>query len=277
MPAKLRPLSTFPNAVRRGIRCVLCDIDDTLTIDGRLTSSAYAAMERLSRAGLAVVPVTGRPAGWCDLIARQWPVTGVIGENGAFYFRYAPAERRVVRQFWFDDERRQADRARLAVLAEAILSAVPAAALASDQRYRETDLAIDWCEDVARLSQAEIDRIVALAEDAGATVRVSSIHINIWFGEFSKLSMTRRFIDDVFAAETWNDARAFVFVGDSPNDSTMFSFFENSVGVANVLNFRGAIETEPTYVTAGMGGDGFAELGDALLSAQQSGRAGQAT
>lgn len=94
---KLQPLAAFSLAARRGVCAVLTDIDDTLTMHGRLTASAYAAMERLDKAGIAVVPVTGRPGGWCDLIARHWPVKGVVGENGAFYFSYDAEARRVVR------------------------------------------------------------------------------------------------------------------------------------------------------------------------------------
>ena len=63
---------------------MLLDIDDTLTTDGRLTAAAYGALEKLSARGLRVIPVTGRPAGWCDMIARFWPVEAVVGENGAF-------------------------------------------------------------------------------------------------------------------------------------------------------------------------------------------------
>ena len=44
---------------------VLCDLDDTLTFDGRLPSVSYSAMESLERSGRQVVIVTGRPAGWC--------------------------------------------------------------------------------------------------------------------------------------------------------------------------------------------------------------------
>src|SRR3979411_3263629 len=84
----IRPLSEFPAALRAAIRFVLLDIDDTLTTDGRLSAVAYGALEDLSRRGLRLIPVTGRPAGWCDLIARFWPVDAVIGENGAFYFRH---------------------------------------------------------------------------------------------------------------------------------------------------------------------------------------------
>ncbi len=77
------PLAAAPPALLRPVRWVLADIDDTLTTDGRLTAPAYAALEALAEAGLRVVPVTGRPAGWCDMIARQWPVAAVVGENGA--------------------------------------------------------------------------------------------------------------------------------------------------------------------------------------------------
>ena len=66
------------------IKYILCDIDDTITTKGKLTAEAYNAMWKLHDAGYKVVPVTGRPAGWCDLIIREWPVEAVVGENGAF-------------------------------------------------------------------------------------------------------------------------------------------------------------------------------------------------
>ncbi|MCL4765674.1 MAG: HAD-IIB family hydrolase [Hyphomicrobiaceae bacterium] len=263
--AKLQPLSAFPLSARRGVHAVLTDIDDTLTLAGRLTAGAFVAMDALHRAGIAVVPVTGRPAGWCDQIARQWPVRGVVGENGAFFFSYDPSARRVVRRYWFDTDRRAADRRRLDALRARILAEVPRAAIASDQAYRESDLAIDWCEDVDALSEAEVAHVAALAREVGATVRVSSIHINIWFGEFSKLDMARRFASEMLGISAESEADKFVFVGDSPNDVTMFGYFPHSVGVANVLKFRGRLEAEPTYVTPSEGGDGFAELARAIL------------
>lgn len=268
MSGGFRPLSAFPLAERRDVRCVLCDVDDTLTSDGRLTASAYLAMERLANAGLAVIPVTGRPAGWCDMIARQWPVVGVVGENGALSFRYDRSTRRVIRRYWYNAEQRATDRCRLQALADRIAEIVPAAHPASDQRYRETDLAIDWCEDVTALTESEVERVVACAEASGATVKVSSIHINIWFGEFSKLAMTNRLIDDLFGRTMATMPSRCVFVGDSPNDSSMFAFFRNSIGVANIRRFLDRIEVGPAYVTNACGGEGFAEVGDALLAAR---------
>jgi hydroxymethylpyrimidine pyrophosphatase-like HAD family hydrolase len=189
-----------------------------------------------------------------------------VGENGAFYFSYDPEGRTVRRCHWFPEARRAADRGLLDALARKITIAVPRAGIASDQRYRESDLAVDWAEDVGPLDQSEIDQIVAIARTAGATVRVSSIHINIWFGEFSKLEMTKRMVSEVLGLDPVSRPEDFVFVGDSPNDVTMFGYFPNSIGVANVLKFRGRLESEPTYVTASEGGDGFLEVARALLA-----------
>jgi len=266
--AAMQPLDNFPVAARRRIRGVLADIDDTLTTDGKLTADAYGALERLQAAGFLVVPITGRPAGWCDHIARMWPVDAVVGENGAFYFRYDAAARKLVKRFLVPAEERAANRRRLEAVRDRILAAVPGAALASDQLYREADLAIDFREDVAELPPAAIDRIVSLFGEAGATAKVSSIHVNGWFGSYDKLGMTRILLQECFGIDL--DARRdeFVFAGDSPNDAPMFAFFPNAVGVANVTDFADRLSALPAYVTRSRCGAGFVELADALIAAR---------
>lgn len=263
----LRPLTEMPRATRLAVRGVLTDIDDTLTAHGRLPAQAYAALERLSAAGKLVIPITGRPAGWCDHIARMWPVTAVVGENGAFAMHYDAKARKLVRTFIDDDATRRANRARLAVIGESILRAVPGSALASDQLYRESDLAIDYREDVSELPRAAVDRIVALMEAEGMTAKVSSIHVNGWFGTYDKLSMTRRLFAEAFDTDLDAAGEQFVFVGDSPNDAPLFAYFPNAVGVANVRAFASWIPTLPAYITEREGGAGFAELADFLLRA----------
>jgi HAD superfamily hydrolase (TIGR01484 family) len=267
MSAKPRPLATMPDAARRAIRFVLTDIDDTLTTGGKLTADAYAALARLHDAGKIVVPVTGRPAGWCDHIARMWPVAAVVGENGAFYMRFDAKLRKLVQRFAASDDERKRLRARLAAVGERILAAVPGTALASDQHYRETDLAIDYREDVAPLSRPDVDRIVALMQQEGMTAKVSSIHVNGWFGDYDMLSMTRTLARDMFGVELDAERDRFVFVGDSPNDAPMFAFFPNAVGVANLRRFLDRIATAPAYITVHEAGRGFVEVADRLLDA----------
>ena len=264
----MKPLAEFPAAARARLRGVLCDIDDTLTTDGRLTAAAYGALEKLQRAGLTVVPITGRPAGWCDHIARMWPVDAVVGENGAFYFRYDHDNRTMRRHFVDPEPQRTAHQDRLAQIGAEITAAVSGARISADQRYRETDLAIDYCEDVERLPPAAVDSIVAIMRDHGLTAKVSSIHVNGWFGAYDKLSMTKALMRDCFGIDLDARRNEFTFVGDSPNDAPMFAYFPHAVGVANVSAFAGRLPHEPAYVTRAASGAGFCELVDFLLAAR---------
>ena len=258
----MQPLAHLDPAVIRGL---FFDIDDTLTTDGCLTSSAYAALERWKVAGRIAVPVTGRPAGWCDHIARMWPVDAVVGENGAFYFRYDHARRRLQKRFLDDDATRAANRARLAAMRDRILAAVPGAALASDQQYRETDLAIDFCEDVPPLGLQEAERIAALMQAGGMTARISSIHVNGWFGDYDKLGMTKILARECFDLDLDAARKQFAFIGDSPNDAPMFAYFPASVGVANARRYGDLLVAQPAFVTEGESGAGFVELITRLL------------
>jgi HAD superfamily hydrolase (TIGR01484 family) len=249
---------------RGRVRGVFTDIDDTLTTHGRLFSASYTALERLQKAGLLVVPVTGRPAGWCDHIARMWPVDAVVGENGAFWFRHDAKAGRLVKRYVVDDEERLRRGKKLLDIAAKILDEVPGCALASDQRYREGDIAIDFREDVPELPRAEVSRIVEIMERAGLTAKVSSIHVNGWFGDYDKLSTTRLMMREDFGIDLDHEREMFVFAGDSPNDQPMFAYFPNAVGVANILGMADLIRDFPAWITPSAGAAGFAELADAL-------------
>jgi HAD superfamily hydrolase (TIGR01484 family) len=260
----MRPLEDLPAAGAQAIRAVFADLDDTLTSDGLLEAEAFEALWTLHRSGRAAVIVTGRPAGWCDHFARMWPIAGVVGENGAFYYRLDRTARRLVRRFVLGEEERRGLQSRLAAVRDRILREVPRSRVASDQDHRIHDLAIDFCEDVdPPLPREEIDRIVALFEAAGATAKVSSIHVNGWFGSYDKLGMIRRFASEVLGLELdrAEDRLRAAYAGDSPNDEPAFAFFqETSVGVANVRRFADRLRAPPAWVTREEGGRGFAEL-----------------
>ncbi len=252
----------------KGIRYLLTDIDDTITNNGRIPACAFTAMERLQQSGIRVVPITGRPGGWCDHIARMWPVDGVVGENGAFYFYYDEEKRRMVRRYFRTEVERAGDKKRLAAIEKEVLSRVPGCRVSADQAYREADLAIDFCEDVPPLNQDEIDTIVSIFEAHGAVAKISSIHVNGWFGDYDKLSMTSLFFREVFHMDLESIKEQVIFSGDSPNDEPMFEFFPNSVGVANILAFADQLSHKPTWVTQKEGGLGFAQMADLINRGQ---------
>jgi hypothetical protein len=262
----MRPLHDLPRESARAVRGLFFDIDDTLTTDGKLLPHAFAALWRAHDAGLTCVAITGRPAGWCDHIARMWPVAGVVGENGGFYFHMSDGKLR--KRFWQDDTERRASRARLEAIRDEILRRFPQAAIASDQPYRELDLAIDFCEDVPPMSLDDAHAIAEVFRAHGAVAKVSSIHVNGWFGAWDKLSMCRVFLAETQRIDLDAERDRFVFAGDSPNDEPMFAFFPLGVGVANVRRFASCMASPPRFVTDGEAGDGFCELVDALVRAR---------
>jgi HAD superfamily hydrolase (TIGR01484 family) len=265
----MKELASLSPELFRGIKVVLTDIDDTLTTDGRLTSVAYGALEALHNAKIKIIPVTGRSAGWCDHIARMWPVDAVVGENGAFYFRYDSATKIMHKRFSQDEVERARDTEKLQALRATIESTISGCRAASDQDYRIADLAIDVAEDVAPLPSKEIKHIVALAENAGATAKISSIHVNCWFGDHSKLSSSLQALEECFGIDQTQIQQQSLFVGDSPNDAQMFQYFKYSIGVANVRNTLEFLTEKPAYICKNSAGSGFVEVADRLLSSRK--------
>jgi HAD superfamily hydrolase (TIGR01484 family) len=246
------------------IRVVLTDIDGTLTQQGRLPAHSYASLWKLHEAGLHVIPVTGRPAGWCELIARLWPVHGVIGENGALYFRLQ--KEKMLRYFARAKPERRVDREKLRAIRREILQNVPGCAVASDQFSRLFDLAIDSSEDVRPLPAKKIREIVKIFENHGATAKVSNIHVNGWFGDYDKVTTCQKYLRREFGYSVAQMKEHCIFVGDSPNDEPMFQFFPHSFAVANIKEFLPQLKFKPAYVASSEEGLGFNQVADRVLA-----------
>ncbi|MDR2655904.1 MAG: HAD-IIB family hydrolase [Oscillospiraceae bacterium] len=262
----MRDFREIPAGDCRRVKYILHDIDDTITDGGKLGEAAYSALWKLFRAGIKVIPATGRPAGWCDLIVREWPVFAVIGENGAFvnYFEYGK-----LREFLHPSVAQEEEtRRKLEEVQAACLKAVPGCRGAKDQFSRRFDLAIDFGEDEPKLGFAAAERIRDVCLGFGAEAKISSIHVNAWFGHYDKLSMARLFLGDICGEENIRDS--VIFFGDSPNDEPMFYFFPKSCGVANIRDFEGKIKALPAYIIGKRGGEGFAEAVDILLEKRYS-------
>ncbi len=261
-----KPLNELSRTETTGIRFVLFDIDDTITENGLLPEESYSALWALRRASIAAIPVTGRPAGWCDLIARQWPVAGVVGENGAFAF-YMNGER-LTRFYHPSAPSPESSRERLARLASEAIAAVPGLRLAKDQSFRLFDVALDFAEEPPRMSLEEALRVKAFCEASGTRAKVSSIHVNAWIGDYDKVSMSELFLSRILGWDPMLAPRAVIFLGDSPNDEPMFRRYELSCGVANVRRFENIMECLPAYITEKPYGAGFAEACAYILASR---------
>lgn len=238
------------------------DVDDTLTTDGRLLPETYLAICRLAAAGIQVIPVTGGCAGWCDQIIRTWPVRAVIGEGGAFYIeREAPQVTRW--QFWGDRDQHSADQASiLAAVSTLDLGFQPQ--LATDQPFRYVDVAIDYNQQQS-LSGDQVQAVHRALSAKGFHVRQSSIHLNVWLGDFDKCTMALRVGKTLLGLDPDELKSRAVFIGDAPNDESMFAFFPLSVGVANIRHHLEHMQARPAVVMNQRSGLGFAEMAEIWL------------
>jgi HAD superfamily hydrolase (TIGR01484 family) len=263
------------NEFNSKIEFVLTDIDDTITTEGQLGAKAYASLWKLHHSGIKIIPITGRPAGWCEMIARFWPVEAVVGENGGFYFRYAleqaingtvnPKNKKMQRWFFSNEQTISENKFKLAQIEKEILASVSGCAISSDQFCRLMDLAIDFCEDVTPLGNKEIEQIYAIFDKHGAQAKVSSIHVNGWFGSYNKLSTTLELLKNTFNLTENECLTKCAFVGDSPNDEPMFKHFPLSFGVANINKFSHLMTALPQYIAPSSGGEGFTEIAEQIL------------
>ena len=247
-----------------GVTGVFTDIDDTLTTHGRLPAQAYDALERLHGAGVRIVPVTGRSAGWAHMAMHLWPVEAVIAESGGACI-YRDACGRLQWVFHAPPKAVRQERERLAAVAQTVLQAVPGLAAASDNPFRLVDIALDYCEEVDRVPDDEVARALGMFRQAGFSARASTVHVNAWSGDFDKGPMALRYLREVAGERIPEDLARWVFIGDAPNDISMFETFPVSVGVANILRFEHRMTSLPTYVTRAQSAAGFVEFAQHLL------------
>lgn len=282
----MKPLSDWPLAERRQIIGVFTDIDDTLTTHSHITADALQALTDLKAAGLWVIPVTGRHAGWCARLAQgdlaqgltPWPIDALLAENGGLAF--APDFKhqnglkplfnkrgqlsRIYQQSEID---RAIDASRMHQVAQRVLREVPQARRSSDEGGRETDLAFDYNEH-HHLPADAVQQILAILRDEGMHTSVSSIHIHGCFYDFNKWTGACWLVQKLFGRDLAQELDRWVFVGDSGNDQPMFQHFKHSVGVANIRHCTASLTHLPLYVTQGERGAGFAQVAQAILLAQ---------
>ena len=254
----MKPLSEINRKRFRKIKILMFDLDGTFISNDSLKSSTYRCLEKLKNTKIKTVVVTGRSAGWCDLIARWWPVNSVIGENGAL--SYSLLDGKIDRQFFDDNINLEKSREILELLFDEIKANFGEIHLASDQPFRQWDLALDISEE-NNLSLERVREIFDFCISKGVNAAISNIHLNIWCGNYTKCDMALKILDN------WNiKLDECVYIGDSPNDSPMFKKFPFSVGVKSVLKYSDLMQDYPLYVTERDGNQGFEDLVDSILS-----------
>ena len=259
----MQPIDELESAEARQLLGIVFDVDDTLTRAGRLEAEAYAALWALRRAGLLLMAVTGRPLGFAELMARQWPIDLAVGENGAGYVRVT--EHGLTTGFYADDAQRATHAAQLARLRDRVREQAPFAHITDDSWARRCDVTWDIGERV-QLAAAQIAELRAIIEAEGARCVVSSVHAHAMLGAYDKASGAVQAGRALLGHDLAGERARWLFVGDSGNDAPAFAHFPLSAGVANVRDHLHALPTPPRYVSRADRGVGFAEIAATVLA-----------
>ena len=250
-----KPLPELPASKIRG---VLTDLDDTLTDESQMRAKTYDALWKLKEKGYWLVIVSGRPAGWADCLMRLWPLDAMIFENGAGLITREGSK--LVTHNLARGASLAQQRGLLQGLFDELKKEIPHLKLASDQPYRLYDYAIDFVEEPPALTGPELERVLRrLGEEKRITAKLSSIHVNYWYGTHTKVTACEELLRTEGASRGIS-ASEVVYAGDSPNDEPLFEYFEHAVGVANVRHFLSRMKHPPKYLTSAAGGEGFQQL-----------------
>tara|TARA_R110001583_G_scaffold51161_11_gene159797 strand:+ start:31191 stop:32030 length:840 start_codon:yes stop_codon:yes gene_type:complete len=266
-----KPLSTLTFNQAKKIKWLLTDVDDTLTWQGKLPAETLLALEKLNSAGVNIVAVTGACAGWCDQIARLWPVHGVIGENGAFWMQ--KKNQQFISREMYPLSQMRFRQSKLIQQLNILLEAYPEVDYAYDQAFRFCDVAINLSQDREPIQEHICNELVKkirrLSIDGQAVyATLSSIHLNVWVGHHSKRLTAEKYLleNNGIAPMVLNEI---AYIGDSLNDESMFSWLPMTFGVKNIEPVLNKLKAKPAYITTKNGGYGFTELADIILCAKQ--------
>jgi HAD superfamily hydrolase (TIGR01484 family) len=265
------PLGALTSDEARRLAGVVFDLDDTVLDGGALTLEAFAALHRLRAHGHVLVACTGRPSGWGEVIARQWPVRAVVVENGAFAWLRDDAGPTVVVSSTdpLDRETRARRRQALLDLAAELVAKHPETAFADDNDARRSDVTLDIGER-RKVPREVIEAMRAAARARGVTTHVSSVHLHLASEPDDKASGAIRLLVGALGEDATRARRRYAYVGDSGNDAAAFAAFVTTIGVANVQRHLREMTVGPRFVSTAPKGRGFEEIADRLLGARDA-------
>ena len=253
---KALPTMSFPvpERVLRNAVALASDIDDTLTVHGRIPGENLVYISKLRQAGIKVFFVTGRTAGHGFSMTTYLDIDGAIAENGGVIC--VGETKQVVPDF------APGTLDRIKRVFSKVREEFPKARPTEDNFMRLTDRTFH----VNDFSQTDIARTSDIAGEHGLGVAYSSVHLHICDPRINKGKTLKSHLESLRI----KDIERVITIGDSPNDESIFdtSLFPNSVGVKNVEKYMERLKKKPRYILPEQEGHGFALLAKALLEAK---------
>jgi hypothetical protein len=254
----MQRLKALPSQDLGRLRGLLFDLDDTLLDHGRLLPATYESVCNLAETGLILVGCTGRPASFGQVLVRQWPIAGMVTENGL-----VSLSRRGNGVELHDP--RSAQRPALQRELQRIASAVRERfqlTPTDDSLGRVADTTFDLAE-TCNVPDETVTAAISYAHSLGARTIRSSVHLHLFLEAADKASGAIHFLQHRLGVDPSEAVWQYAFIGDSENDAACFAGFKVSVGVRNL---RGRFSLTPRYRTDAERGAGFSELARLLMA-----------
>ncbi len=245
-----RPLCA---AALQSVRLIATDMDGTLTQQEKFSPALLQILTDLNQAGIPVVIVTGRSAGWVNGLAHYLPVAGAIAENGGFYYPGSSFHATPLPLVEIADL--PAHRQQLSHMFAQLQADFPQIRESADNLFRLTD----WTFDVQGLSLSDLQQMSDACQAQGWGFTYSTVQCHIKLRQQEKANGLKTVMERYFPQFTFDQI---VTVGDSPNDASLFNpeQFPLSVGVANLKQYATQIPHLPTYMTQAAEVEGFCEV-----------------
>ena len=249
------PLSPLNQSTLSNIRLIASDVDGTLTHNGKFSTNFISTLLDLQSAGIKVLLVTGRSAGWVSALVNYLPVAGAIAENGGLFLQ--PNGQQDLLSSIPNISRH---RILLENTFHQIKQLFPNLQTSTDNHFRITD----WTFDVNDLSANDIQAISSQCQQMGWSFTYSNVQCHIKPPHQDKATGLDAVLNNHFPEL---NSQQVLTIGDSPNDEAMFNpaKFPISVGVANVRHYQDKMLHLPKYMTHASEFAGFQELAQLLL------------
>lgn len=247
----------LPQHILDSIKLIATDMDGTLTVEGKFPAALGQALGDLQAAGLAVVIVTGRSAGWVSGLAHYLPIQGAIAENGGLFYSQPDVPGSVLSNIPVLADHR----AQLAQTFRQLQSHFPHLQTTADNAFRITD----WTFDNPGFDPKDLDKMARLCEEMGFDFTYSTVQCHIRPSGQNKQTGLLTVLEHHLPEQY--HLNQVLTIGDSPNDQDLFDaqVFPHSIGVANLRHYLDHIEHHPQAITMSAEGLGFIEITKRLL------------
>jgi len=226
------------------MKIIFSDFDGTLTNNGKLGAVFFDLLNIIEKNHSELVIVSGRSLSWGHFFLTHFPLKQVIMEGGGVIISKS-RDGKIIEENLVSDK----EISELEEITKKLVETIPSCIMSADSFGRRTDRAIEF----SQMSSEDVLLVEKFLRDHKVNFSRSNVHINFWIGDISKSNGVKHYLKH-FAPHV--PAEDCIFYGDAANDESMFEFFQNTVGVSNIISILDQLTFKPKVILEGKDNSG---------------------